>query len=87
MGLKDLLEPVCNCREAEKGSLVHLVNSIKNCKRLFADIAGVGVEFPQETDLMKTRVAINNIYLTSRFRIRHRQALGGFGRFDPKKLD
>ena len=30
------------------------------------------------------RETIDNIYLTSRFRIRHRQALGGFGRFDPK---
>ena len=56
----------------------------KDCNRLIADIVGVGVEFPQETDLMETRVAINNTYLTSRFRIRHRQALGGFGRFDPK---
>ena len=67
-------------------SFIWLIQS-KNCNRLFADIVSADVEFPQETDLMETRVAINNIYLTSRFRIRHRQALGGFGRFDPKKLD
>ena len=67
-------------------SFIWLIQS-ENCNILFADIDGVGVEFSQETDPMETRVAINNIYLTSRFRIRHRQALGGFGRFDPKKLD
>ena len=54
IGLENLLDPICNCREAEKGSLVHLVNSIKNCNRLFADITSVAVECLQETDLMKT---------------------------------
>ena len=27
---------------------------LKNCSRLFADITGIGVEFPQKTDFMNT---------------------------------